>query len=49
MSDWLTRHGVDKGRLQSVGMGQDRPIDTNATEEGRRNNRRVGFPIVEGK
>jgi outer membrane protein OmpA-like peptidoglycan-associated protein len=49
VSEWLTRHGVDKGRLQSVGIGQERPIDTNATEDGRRNNRRVEFHIVEGK
>jgi outer membrane protein OmpA-like peptidoglycan-associated protein len=49
VSDWLTQHGIDKGRLQGVGMGQDRPIDTNETEEGRRNNRRVEFHIVEGK
>lgn len=49
VSNWLTQHGVEKNRLQGVGMGQDRPIDTNATEDGRRNNRRVEFHIVEGK
>jgi len=47
VSNWLTAHGVERNRLQSVGMGQDRPIDTNATEEGRRNNRRVEFHIVD--
>jgi outer membrane protein OmpA-like peptidoglycan-associated protein len=46
---WLEQHGVEKHRLHSVGMGQERPIDTNATEEGRRNNRRVEFHIVEGR
>lgn len=42
---WLVKNGVDKGRLASAGFGQDRAIDTNATEEGRRNNRRVEFHI----
>jgi outer membrane protein OmpA-like peptidoglycan-associated protein len=49
VTDWLTKHKVERNRLVSVGMGQDRPIDTNATEDGRRNNRRVEFHIVEGK
>lgn len=47
VSSWLVRHGVDANRLYSLGVGPDRPIDTNATEEGRRNNRRVEFHIVE--
>jgi outer membrane protein OmpA-like peptidoglycan-associated protein len=46
---WLTGHGVDKKRLVSAGFGQDRPIATNDTEEGRRDNRRVEFHIVEEK
>jgi OmpA-OmpF porin, OOP family len=45
---WLTDHGVDSGRLSSVGYGMTRPMDTNATEAGRKNNRRVEFHIVEG-
>jgi outer membrane protein OmpA-like peptidoglycan-associated protein len=49
VSAWLAQHGVERGRLHAVGVGQDRPIDTNATEEGRRNNRRVEFHIVEGR
>lgn len=44
---WLIAHGVDKGRLASKGFGPSRPIDDNATPEGRRNNRRVEFIIVE--
>jgi OmpA-OmpF porin, OOP family len=46
---WLTGHGVDKKRLVSAGFGQDRPIATNDTDEGRRDNRRVEFHIVEEK
>ena len=49
VSNWLVQHGVERNRLQSVGVGQDRPIDTNATEEGRRNNRRVEFHIVDDR
>jgi OOP family OmpA-OmpF porin len=49
VSAWLVEHGVDRSRLQSAGVGEGRPIDTNATEAGRRNNRRVEFHIVERK
>jgi len=45
---WLVGHGIDAGRLGSVGYGLTRPMDTNATEAGRKNNRRVEFHIVEG-
>jgi OmpA-OmpF porin, OOP family len=46
---WLTAHGIDKKRLTSQGFGQDKPIATNDTEEGRRDNRRVEFHIAEEK
>jgi OmpA-OmpF porin, OOP family len=49
VSSWLVEHGIDRGRLQSAGLGESRPIDTNATEAGRHNNRRVEFHIVEGR
>lgn len=49
VSAWLVQHGVDADRLSSVGMGQERPIDTNATEQGRHNNRRVEFHIVDSR
>ncbi len=44
---WLVKNGTDKKRLVPAGFGQDKPIDTNETEEGRQNNRRVEFHIVE--
>ncbi len=44
---WLVKHGIDKKRLTSAGFGQDKPIDSNTTEEGRKNNRRVEFHIEE--
>jgi OOP family OmpA-OmpF porin len=46
--NWLVGHGVDAGRLSSIGYGLTRPMDTNATEAGRKNNRRVEFHILEG-
>jgi OmpA-OmpF porin, OOP family len=42
---WLVAHGIAGSRLTSSGFGQDHPVDTNATDEGRRNNRRVEFHI----
>jgi outer membrane protein OmpA-like peptidoglycan-associated protein len=42
---WLVQHGIDASRLSSQGFGFDRPIDTNDTPEGRKNNRRVEFHI----
>ncbi len=42
---WLTAHGVDGERLKSAGFGLTKPIDTNQTDRGRANNRRVEFHI----
>ena len=44
---YLTDHGIDIYRLSSIGFGEDRPIDTNDTAEGRQRNRRVEFVITE--
>jgi len=35
--------GIDKGRLTSIGWGEEKPIDSNLTDEGRAANRRVEF------
>ncbi len=43
---WLTNKGkIDKKRLKSAGFGDEKPIDTNDTDLGRQNNRRVEFHI----
>ncbi len=42
---WLSARGVETSRLSSTGFGPDRPLDTNATEDGRKANRRVEFHI----
>ncbi len=45
--DYLVSKGVERGRLEAVGFGETRPIDTNKTPDGKQNNRRVEFLIVE--
>ena len=42
---WLVSHGVEPARLSSAGFGLERPLDSNLTEEGRNNNRRVELHI----
>jgi outer membrane protein OmpA-like peptidoglycan-associated protein len=37
----LIRRGIDSGRLAAAGLGPERPIADNRTEEGRAKNRRV--------
>jgi outer membrane protein OmpA-like peptidoglycan-associated protein len=43
----LVKRGVDAKRLTAKGYGQDKPIATNDTDEGRTQNRRVQFTITE--
>lgn len=42
---YLEHQGIEQGRLNAQGFGPDRPADTNKTEAGRANNRRVEFII----
>lgn len=49
VATWLIRAGVARDRLSSQGFGLERPLDNNATEEGRQNNRRVELHVVETK
>lgn len=44
--DYLISQGIDTARLQAHGYGETKPIDTNDTDEGRANNRRVEFTIL---
>ncbi len=41
----LIANGVNPARIQTVGMGEDQPIATNITPEGRARNRRVEILI----
>ena len=45
---YLIDNGVEGGRLSAKGLGEGRPIDTNRTNRGRSNNRRVEFHITGG-
>ncbi len=38
--------GIDRGRLEAVGYGEFRPVETNATPEGRQANRRIEMRLV---
>jgi OmpA-OmpF porin, OOP family len=44
---WLVAHGIDEKILRSSGFGPEKPIDTNETNEGRANNRRVEFHLLD--
>ncbi len=39
--DYLVAKGIDASRIQAVGYGDERPIASNATPEGRQENRRI--------
>ncbi len=43
---WLVAHGGAADRLEARGYGPTRPIQTNDTEAGRAENRRVEFKIL---
>jgi len=45
--DFLVANGVNKDRMTYKGYGKTKPIDTNDTEEGRANNRRTEFKIID--
>jgi OmpA-OmpF porin, OOP family len=38
---WLSSHGIEGSRLKATGWGASKPVDDNATEDGRAKNRRV--------
>lgn len=44
--DYLVSKGVDASRLEAIGYGGTKPIDTNRTERGREANRRIEFQIL---
>lgn len=42
----LVNRGIDAGRIEAVGLGAASPLATNATEEGRAQNRRIEFIAI---
>ena len=45
--DYLVQHGIDASRLSYKGYGQTQPVADNSTADGRRQNRRTVFTIIE--
>jgi outer membrane protein OmpA-like peptidoglycan-associated protein len=43
---YLVAYGIDKSRLDSVGCGEDVPVASNSSEDGKRQNRRVEFVVI---
>ena len=44
--DQLILSGIEASRLTSIGFGEEKPIATNDTEEGRQLNRRTEFKVL---
>jgi outer membrane protein OmpA-like peptidoglycan-associated protein len=44
--DYLVTQGIERNRLMPAGYGESRPVDTNDTDAGRANNRRVEFTVL---
>jgi len=47
LRDYLIDHGMNEGRVEARGAGQDEPIASNADEPGRAANRRVEFSLIQ--
>jgi outer membrane protein OmpA-like peptidoglycan-associated protein len=45
--DYLVSKGIDASRLTAVGFGEEKPVTTNKTAEGRTLNRRVELKLTE--
>jgi outer membrane protein OmpA-like peptidoglycan-associated protein len=49
VTSYLINKGISKARLVANGYGEEKPIATNETEEGRQTNRRTEFKVLESK
>lgn len=47
--DFLVHHGIDASRLVIKGYGSEKPVASNATEEGRQQNRRIEFRLLKDR
>jgi outer membrane protein OmpA-like peptidoglycan-associated protein len=43
--NWLVKKGITSNRMRTVGRGQNEPVASNETEEGRAENRRIEFYV----
>ena len=46
VADVLASGGVPYGRLRAIGRGEDQPVASNLTSEGKAQNRRVEIVIL---
>lgn len=46
---YLINKGISKSRLVAKGYGEEKPIATNDTDEGRQKNRRMEFKVLRGE
>ncbi len=46
IKEYLVEHGISPSRIKTIGYGPDRPIASNATEQGRLKNQRVEIKIL---
>jgi outer membrane protein OmpA-like peptidoglycan-associated protein len=47
--NYLINKGIPKSRLVAKGYGEENPVATNDTDEGRQKNRRTEFKVLKGK
>jgi hypothetical protein len=47
IAQYLIKHGIDAARIAWKGFGDESPIDSNETQEGRARNRRVEFEVMD--
>jgi peptidoglycan-associated lipoprotein len=45
---YLTQHGIDQGRVETVSFGEERPVATGTDETSMAQNRRAEFEIIAG-
>lgn len=48
VQQYLMAAGIERGRMEPLGLGETKPIDTNKTSTGKAANRRVEFHIIGG-
>lgn len=46
VSEYLIKNGIEKKRLEPMGYGKRKPIESNKTKQGRKQNRRVEMEII---